>query len=237
MERAWPGQLIPPADPPILAELSAVATAPAPTQNEAMLNPNSSAAAGSTRQIADSAAIAPSAHQHAADTLPQTRLSRLVEPLVYKLGGIAAAGWVLLVLAILASVTMRHGLSASTVMMEEIQWHLYAIGIAFALSFSMVTDSHIRVDVMRAWLNKRTVVWIDIIGTVAMLIPYTLFVVYYGIDFAHESFIRDEISLSPGGLPYRWAIKSFLPLAFLLVGLVAVSNLSRHIAYLRSRES
>jgi TRAP-type mannitol/chloroaromatic compound transport system permease small subunit len=37
----------------------------------------------------------------------------------------------------------------------------------------------------------------------------------------------NEVSAAPGGLPYRWVLKSFLVTAFALLALVALGRLTR----------
>jgi len=47
-------------------------------------------------------------------------------------------------------------------------------------------------------------------------------VVWYGYDFAREAYQLGETSGDPGGLPYRWIIKSMIPVSF---GFMALSGL------------
>ena len=47
------------------------------------------------------------------------------------------------------------------------------------------------------------------------------------MPFTIDSFVRGEISPSPGGLPYRWAIKSALVIGFALLALSALARLTR----------
>ena len=47
------------------------------------------------------------------------------------------------------------------------------------------------------------------------------------MPFVERSFLDNEISSSPGGLPYRWAIKAALPISFAILALAAFSRLTR----------
>ena len=49
--------------------------------------------------------------------------------------------------------------------------------------------------------------------------------IYFGIDFTVKSYLAGEMSATADGLPYRFIIKSCLPLGFLLLGLSAISVL------------
>jgi TRAP-type mannitol/chloroaromatic compound transport system permease small subunit len=167
------------------------------------------------------------------DPLPHTAFSRTADAIIFRLGVIFSAVWFLLVLLIILNVVLRFGFSASKVYIEELQWHLYAVGIAFAMGFTLVVDAHIRIDLLSSRFRKRTTSWIEVIGTLVFLLPYCALVLIYSADFVSYSFANGEVSNSPGGLPYRWIIKSMLPLAFILVAIAAISRLTRCIAYLR----
>lgn len=41
---------------------------------------------------------------------------------------------------------LRYGFGHGLVILEELQWHYYALGIMFGASYAMMIDSHIRVD-------------------------------------------------------------------------------------------
>jgi TRAP-type mannitol/chloroaromatic compound transport system permease small subunit len=44
----------------------------------------------------------------------------------------------------------------------------------------------------------------------------------------HQSWLRAESSPNPGGLPYRWALKSLIPLGFALLALQGLAHALRH---------
>jgi TRAP-type mannitol/chloroaromatic compound transport system permease small subunit len=60
-------------------------------------------------------------------------------------------------------------------------------------------------------------VWIII-----ALIPLYIVTLVYGWNFAIESFSIMEGSPDPGGMPYRWIVKAFIPLASVLLMLTAI---------------
>ncbi|KUJ85260.1 hypothetical protein AVO45_17305 [Ruegeria marisrubri] len=168
------------------------------------------------------------------DKLPATAFSRWADQLVIRLGLLSSAVWGVLVLAILTGVFQRHLLSQGTIFIEEFQWHLYAVGIAFAIAFCMANDSHIRVDVLSRNFSMRRSAWVESIGIVVLLLPYALFVLWNGILFVNTAYQSGEVSLAPDGLGHRWIIKSMLPIAFGLLTLASLSRLTRCIAFLRN---
>ena len=169
----------------------------------------------------------------AVNDLPQTKFSIWVYTLVLKLGVLASSMWILLVIAIIISVVRRYGFNLGSIFIEEMHWHFYAIGVSFALSYSMASNAHVRVDVLSTNFGKRLYTWIEILGILVLVIPYTAFVLYYSYVFVAHSFNTGEVSLSPGGIPYRWMIKSVMLTGFGLLLLTALARLSQSIACLR----
>ena len=164
--------------------------------------------------------------------LPETRFSRIVDGFLSRLGSTISWVWLVLLIIIVGNVTLRYAFNIGSIELEEIQWHLYAIGFLLGLSYSVVSDDHVRVDVVASRLAPHHQVWLEFYGLLLALIPFVFMVIYYGIPFVYESWLNAEVSQAPGGLPYRWLIKAALPAAFVLLMLAALARLSRVLAYL-----
>ena len=129
-----------------------------------------------------------------------------------------------LIFVIILQVILRYGFGHGLVIMEELQWHLYALGIMFGASYAMMTDSHIRVDIIHARLSKKWKLRWDLFGIVFLLLPFTLIIFHQSLDFVYESWRVNESSDAPSGLPWRWLIKGVIPVSF---GLLVIATLSR----------
>lgn len=158
---------------------------------------------------------------------PHTVFSRRVDYLLNKIGEWISWLWLLLLLVIVLNVLMRYVFGEGRIEFEEIQWHLYAIGFLLGLSYADTRDAHVRVDVVRARLAPRHRAWIELYGILLLLLPFSCLVIYYTVPFIEYSLSTGEVSQAPGGLPQRWAIKSFLLLGFALLMLSAFARLSR----------
>jgi len=112
---------------------------------------------------------------------------------------------------------------------------LYSLAFMFGLSYALVTNAHVRVDLISSFLSERTREWIEILGIVFLLMPFIGVVILYGLEFWQASWVHGERSLAPMGLPYRWIIKAVIPLSFALFGLAAFSRLIKAIQFLRGR--
>ena len=171
--------------------------------------------------------LAPPEAAHDLHHLPVTALSRAVDRLVGWIGEIASVLWTLLVLVIVVQVVARYAFGRGSIAMEELQWHLYAIGFMLGLSFTEARERNVRIDVLAEKLDPRTRLWIEAIGIGGLLLPFALVVLWFSLPFFWSSFTLNEVSAAPGGLPYRWFLKSFIVSAFALLALVALGRLTR----------
>lgn len=164
--------------------------------------------------------------------LPHTALSRAFDRFINIVASAAHWSWVVLMLVILVNVVLRYALGEGHIELEELQWHLYAIGWLVGLSFCYVLDDHVRVDLIHERLGLKTQAAIELFGILFLLLPFAVAVLWYAIPFVQYSFEMNEVSMAPGGLPYRWAIKAFLIVGFALLLIAMLSRLSRICALL-----
>lgn len=156
--------------------------------------------------------------------LPRTRFTDVLDGFVRGVGNIVSWVWVALVAVIVVNVTMRYVFGEGRIEFEELQWHLYAIGFLVGLSYCIENDSHIRIDIFHERFSLKTKAWIEFFGILIFLIPYAMVVLIYAPPFIEYSFGTGEVSSAPGGLPYRWAIKSVMFIAFALIFIAAFSR-------------
>ena len=168
----------------------------------------------------------------AALELPDTPFSRVVDPLLVAIGNAVSWLWVVLLAVIVCNVVLRYALAEGRIEFEEIQWHLYSVGFMLGLGHALQSDAHVRVDVLHERFAPATRAWIDLYGLALLVLPFVALMLIYGVRFVADSFATGEVSSSPGGLPYRWAIKAVLVAGFGLLGLAAVSRLTRLWKYL-----
>lgn len=159
--------------------------------------------------------------------LPTTVFSRGVDRLITWCGEIASALWTVLVLVIVLQVLARYAFNMGSIMMEELQWHLYAIGFMLGLAFTEIRERNVRIDVLAETWKPRTRQWVELFGLVLLLLPFCFVIIYYAWPFFLSSYELHEVSAAPGGLPYRWFLKSFIVTAFVLLALAALGRLTR----------
>jgi TRAP-type mannitol/chloroaromatic compound transport system permease small subunit len=134
--------------------------------------------------------------------------------------------------AIARSLERRAGLPLSSNSLLELQWYLFGIGFLLAAPYALRRGDHVRVDVVYDGLPQRGRAWIDLLGTLLLLLPFCVFGVLLSLRFVSDSIAQNEWSNDPGGLP-RWPIKLFVPIGFALLGLQGIASAIRNVAALR----
>ncbi|MDO6805473.1 TRAP transporter small permease subunit, partial [Wenyingzhuangia sp. 1_MG-2023] len=100
-----------------------------------------------------------------------------------------AIAWIfaLLMVVILTQVMLRRGFSAGMIALEELQWHLYAIGVFAGVLYAQANNSHVRVDVLHSHFSPTTKHVVEILGLTLLLLPFLMLVFYHGLDFVYQS--------------------------------------------------
>ena len=159
--------------------------------------------------------------------LPSTVISRRIDPFITWIGESISWIWLLLLLTIVFNVVLRYAFGQGRIELEEIQWHLYSTGFLLGIGYTFQLDGHVRVDVVHERLSPRTQVWLELYGILLCVLPFTALILVFSAPFVVSSYALSEVSVSPGGLPFRWVIKSMLFIGFFLLLLAIVSRFSR----------
>ena len=142
-------------------------------------------------------------------------------------GKISAWFTTVLVVVICLDVVLRYVFNFSSVAFYDTEWHLFALIFLLGAGYTLQSDRHVRVDVFYSKFSEKQKALVNLIGCVFFLFPFCLIVIKAGIPYVEVSFNMNEKSTDPGGLPYRFLIKSFIVVGFallLLQGLVVVGE-------------
>ncbi len=164
------------------------------------------------------------------------KIADIFESVIKKVSAICCWSSALLIAVIICNVTLRYGFNNGLILFEEIQWHLYAIGIMFGLSYAEITNSQVRVDVVASMLKPKTVIKWEIFGAIIFVFPTIFVILFNSYDYIPISYQLGETSSSPLGLPFRWLIKSAIPASFVLLAMAVLARLFRNIIQLTVKE-
>jgi TRAP-type mannitol/chloroaromatic compound transport system permease small subunit len=112
------------------------------------------------------------------------------------------------------------------------EWHLHTTLFLLVLGYAYLKDAHVRIEIVREKYSVKVKAILETLGILIFLIPYTLLVIYFGIDFVKRSFSMNEVSSALTGLSHRWIIKSFIPIGMVLLFLAGVSLLLKNLIYI-----
>jgi TRAP-type mannitol/chloroaromatic compound transport system permease small subunit len=157
-----------------------------------------------------------------------------IDNLIKRISHTLSWAYILLIIAIVTQITLRRGFHNGFIALEELQWHLYAVGVMFGMAYTQVLDAHVRVDLVHQNMRPRTQHWIEIFGILCLAMPFigTLFI--NSFEFVYEAWRVNEGSDSPSGLPWRWLIKAAIPASTGLLMLAFLSRFLRSVHALRN---
>jgi len=131
----------------------------------------------------------------------------------------------LLVVLVVYDATARYLFSEGSTALQELEWHFFDVVILLSIAYTLRQNAHVRVDILYDRFSKKTQLLINIVSFIFFVLPLSGLIIYIGIGFVEMSYIQHEASSDPGGLPFRWIVKSLMPLAFILLALQAFKEL------------
>ena len=149
---------------------------------------------------------------------------QIIDKIVKYLGFLTALTVIALVLLVLYDATARYLFSSGSIALQELEWHLFDVIILLGIAYTLRENSHVRVDIFYASYSEKTKALINTLSSFLFILPFSLLIVYVGIGFVEMSFVQNEASSNPGGLEYRFLVKSLMPIAFAFLALQALKD-------------
>lgn len=156
-------------------------------------------------------------------------LQNLLDRFSDVIGKISATLMILLLINVFYDVVARYFFKASSIGLQELEWHLFASMFLLGIAYTLKEEGHVRVDILYEKFSNKNKAWVNVIGCLIFLLPFCGLIIMYGYDFALESFELNETSGDPGGLSHRWLIKSMIPLSALTLVLSGLGMLVKNI--------
>ncbi|MFQ5660694.1 MAG: TRAP transporter small permease subunit [Gammaproteobacteria bacterium] len=160
-----------------------------------------------------------------------TKIATLIEALIEWVGKVVS--WVAFAMVILVSydVAMRYFFRSGSIALQELEWHFFSIIFLIGAAYTLKHDDHVRLDIFyhSRFMEDYQRAWVNVIGSLFMLIPFCLLIISSSWPFIHQSFIYAEASPDPGGLPYRWLIKTAIPIGFTLLLIQGIGDLLKNL--------
>lgn len=145
-----------------------------------------------------------------------------------------AISWLTLamVLTTFAIVVLRYGFGTGWVAMQESVIYMYALVFLIGIPYTLKQNGHVRVDIFYCNMSPRSKAWVNLLGTLFLLIPVTLFIAWISWDYIAASWALKEQSGEAGGLPGVYLLKSSLLVMTLLLLIQGFSQLIFNFVFL-----
>lgn len=160
------------------------------------------------------------------------KISRTIDGISTYLG--QKLSWLILLAVIISTINaiIRKLFDVSSNAWLELQWVLFGAVFLLCSSWTLLSNEHIRIDIVNSLLPRRVRDWIDIIGHVLFLLPLTIVMMIVSWPFAFRSLWLNEQSVNAGGLA-QWPSKFLIPIGFLMLFIQGLSELIKRIAIMR----
>lgn len=140
-----------------------------------------------------------------------------------------AAAWLLLaaVLVQFAVVLLRYVFGAGSIWLQESILYGHALAFLLAMAWTLQAGGHVRVDIFHREAGDRTRAWIDLLGTVLLLLPMAALILIVSVPYALRSWEVLEGSREVSGIPAVFLLKTAIPLFAVLLILQGLAELVR----------
>jgi TRAP-type mannitol/chloroaromatic compound transport system permease small subunit len=129
--------------------------------------------------------------------------------------------WLTLALVIVTSIVVaqRYLFDAGSIRMQESITFMHAAVFMLAAAYTLAVNDHVRVDIFYSNMSPRGQALVNLFGSLLLLLPFCVFLVYSSWDFVSVSWSVREASQESGGLPFPFPglMKGFIPLAATLL--------------------
>lgn len=164
------------------------------------------------------------------------RTARAIEALIDTAGRLTLWLALAMIALVAVNVLLRYTMSLGSVWAQELEWHLLAAMIMLGIGHALQRGEDVRVDLFYARYGPRARWWVDL-ASLLLLLAIALLLLKLSLGYVAQSWGVAERSADPGGIPWRWAVKSLIPLGFGMVALHAVAATIRMLLGEPAREA
>ena len=149
-----------------------------------------------------------------------------------------AFGWCIMVLtfATCYEVFVRYVLNAPTVWAFDMAVQMYGALFMMAGAYTLSRNGHVRGDVIHRLLPIRVQAGIDLTLYILFLLPGVFALMWYGYEFAADSWRYKEVSWSSPARVQIYFFKTLIPIAGSLILLQGIAEAMRCVICIRTGE-
>ena len=138
-----------------------------------------------------------------------------------------AVRWLAVIMVIItfAVVVLRYVFNIGAIGMQESVMYMHGLLFLLGIPYSLLMDSHVRVDLLYSRLSTKQQGRIDIAGHILFLLPVSAFMFVTSLPYVSASWRVLEGSAEVGGIPGVFLLKTLIPVMAALLFLQGVSQI------------
>lgn len=146
-----------------------------------------------------------------------------------------AVMWILLAMALMqfAVVVLRYVFGVNFIFMQESITYMHGAVFLLAGGYALLTDDHVRVDILYREASPRRKAMVDLAGTYLFLVPVCLLLLWTASPYVARSWAVGEGSNESSGIQALFILKSFIPAFAVLLMMAGFVIASRACATLK----
>lgn len=165
------------------------------------------------------------------------KIASFINHLNESIGKTIAWGALAAVLLTFAVVVLRKFFDWGSIGLQEAALYFHALLFMAGAAYTFKHDGHVRVDIFYQKLTPKKQAWINLLGSLFLLIPFSVFVLWVSADYVGNSWQQLESSREAGGLPLVFILKSFIPLMGVLLLLQGISACIRALQQIQGEQA
>jgi TRAP-type mannitol/chloroaromatic compound transport system permease small subunit len=115
---------------------------------------------------------------------------------------------------------------------QESVVYLHAIIFLVGAAYTLKHDGHVRVDIFYREMRPKAKAWVNLLGTLFLLLPTCGFIFWVSWDYVASSWSIFEGSREAGGLPGVFMLKSVILVMAAMVVLQGIAEALRNLLVL-----
>jgi TRAP-type mannitol/chloroaromatic compound transport system permease small subunit len=149
-----------------------------------------------------------------------------------------AVSWLTLAMVLVTFfvVVLRYAFDTGSIALQESITWLHAMVFMIGAAWAMREGAHVRVDIFYTRFSDRGRAWVDLFGSLFLLLPVMGFIAWISWEYISESWGVHEGSREAGGLPGVFLLKSLILVMAALLILQGLADIVRNLRKLRSPE-
>lgn len=148
-----------------------------------------------------------------------------------------AIAWLVpcMVLMVGWTVFQRYVLQSGEPWEQELVRFMHAMVFLLAAAYTLRQDAHVRVDVFYQRFSERRKAWVEIVGTLLLLLPVCGAIFWFSAEFISNSWAIREGSSEYHGMPGVYLLKSCIWLFTITMAMQGIARMLRAILVLQGR--